>query len=78
MPKQQFLVTWTDPESGFTAVPLDVAAVNGHLEVVRELVLQQVGIEGCGGAKVQDRTEQEDEYAVIWQGLFTAPLVLAC
>ncbi len=30
-------------------VPLDTAAVSGHFEVVRELV-QQVGIEGCGGA----------------------------
>ncbi len=30
-------------------VPLDVAALMGHSEVVRELV-QQVGIEGCGGA----------------------------
>ncbi len=43
------LLTNTDPETGITSVPLDVAARKGHLEVVRELV-QQVGIEGCGGA----------------------------
>lgn len=30
-------------------LPLDVAAYHGHVEVVREL-LQQRGIEGCGGA----------------------------
>lgn len=29
-------------------LPLDVAARRGHLAVVRELV-QQVGLEGCGG-----------------------------
>ncbi len=42
------LLTWTDPDSGIAFVPLDIAARNGQFEVVRELV-QQVGIEGCGG-----------------------------
>lgn len=32
-----------------TLAPLDVAAAGGHSEVVRELI-QQFGIEGCGGA----------------------------
>ena len=39
----------TDPKSGRTHVPLDMAALKGHSEVVCELV-HQVGIEGCGGA----------------------------
>ena len=39
----------TDPQSGQTVLPLDSAALYGHAEVVRELV-QQVGLEGCGGA----------------------------
>ncbi len=43
------LLTTTVGEEGITSTPLDVAAQNGHFEVVRELV-QQVGIEGCGGA----------------------------
>ena len=43
------LSTRTIPELGKVVVPLDVAIDNGHLEVVRELV-QQVGIERCGGA----------------------------
>ena len=43
------LLTTTDQQSGATFVPLDVASQRGHVEVVRELV-QQVGIEGCGGA----------------------------
>lgn len=37
-------------------LPLDVAASSGHLEVVRVL-LQQLGIEGCGG-------ETSDRYAL--------------
>lgn len=36
-------------QPGKTAVPLDMATVSGHSEVVLELI-QQVGIEGCGGA----------------------------
>lgn len=43
------LLTVSDPEQGRTLVPLDAAAIKGHSEVVRELV-QQCGIEGCGGA----------------------------
>lgn len=35
-------------DPGQNLVPLDVAAKNGHLEVVQELV-GQLGIEGCGG-----------------------------
>ena len=35
--------------SGATFVPLDVAAQNGHSEVVHELI-EELGIEGCGGA----------------------------
>ena len=35
-------------EPGTSNVPLDLAAYYGHLGVVRELV-QQVGIDGCGG-----------------------------
>ena len=42
------LLTYTNP-SGEVFVPLDEAALNGHLEVVRELV-QEHGIKGCGGA----------------------------
>ncbi len=42
------LLTRTDA-LGTTSVPLDIAAKNGHSQVVFELV-QQVGIEGCGGA----------------------------
>lgn len=43
-----------DPTLGITTpsvgsfIPLDAAAQNGHLDAVREL-LQQVGLEGCGG-----------------------------
>ena len=43
------MLTATDHERGMSNVPLDVAADNGHSEVVRELV-HQVRIEGCGGA----------------------------
>ncbi len=43
------LLTMECPETGRVSVALDVATHRGHLEVVRELV-QQVGIEGCGGA----------------------------
>ena len=43
------LLTWREDESGDTYVPLDLASQNGHSGVVRELV-QQGGIEGCGGA----------------------------
>ena len=48
------LLAATDTESGnglklTPFVPLDIAVQGGHSEVVRELV-QQVGIEGCGGA----------------------------
>lgn len=40
----------TTPHMGaMRPVPLDGAAQDGHVEVVREL-LQQLGIEGCGGA----------------------------
>ena len=40
------------PGSGAAAVaPLEVAAQEGHLDVVRELV-RRVGIEGCGGSLV--------------------------
>lgn len=35
-------------EAGCEGVRLDTASENGHVEVVRELI-QQVGIEGCGG-----------------------------
>ena len=42
------LLTAASP-SGITAVPLDVAAKNGYLEAVRELI-HQLGIEGCAGA----------------------------
>lgn len=41
------LLTMTD-ELGNTGVPLDAAVTNGHSDVVRE-VIDQVGIEGCGG-----------------------------
>jgi len=43
------LLFTTDPGTGANYVPLDVAAQCGHSDVVRELV-QQLGIEGCGGA----------------------------
>ena len=43
------LLAGTDPGSDHTFVPLDAAAFRGGVEVVRELV-QQLGIEGCGGA----------------------------
>eukprot|EP00752_Nemacystus_decipiens_P016565 g14805.t1 len=43
------LLGWADEEAGKTRLPLDMAAMLGHLEVVRALV-QEVGIEGCGGA----------------------------
>lgn len=43
------LLTRSGPERGRTCVPLDAAAMRGHSEVVGELV-QQCGIEGCGGA----------------------------
>ncbi len=43
------LLSWAGIGSGVLAAPLDVAAERGHSGVVRELV-QQVGIEGCGGA----------------------------
>ena len=46
--KANLLLTRTD-KTGQTYAPLDPTAQNGHLEVVRELV-QQVRIEGCGGA----------------------------
>lgn len=36
-------------EGSLTGVALDVAAQNGHVDVVREFI-QQCGIEGCGGA----------------------------
>ena len=36
-------------EAGQTAVPLDMAAQHGHLEAVR-WIMQEVGIDGCGGA----------------------------
>lgn len=42
------LLTMTD-ELGRTGVPLDAAATNGHSDVVHELI-DQLGIEGCGGA----------------------------
>ena len=38
-----------DQQCRKTDVPLDAAAYSGHTEIVRELV-EQVGIEGCGGA----------------------------
>ena len=43
------LLTKTDFATGTASLPLDIAAQNGHSEVVSELV-QHVGIEGCGGA----------------------------
>ena len=36
-------------QSGHMVVPLGLAAGHGHLRVVREL-MQELGIEGCGGA----------------------------
>ena len=39
----------TKTESGGTFTPLDTAAAKGHSEVVRWMI-QEVGIEGCGGA----------------------------
>lgn len=41
------LLPRVDP-SGYTCVPLDVAAQSGHTGVVNELI-QQLGIAGCGG-----------------------------
>lgn len=38
----------TTIDSGLAFLPLDIAAHFGHVKVVREL-LQQLGIEGCGG-----------------------------
>ena len=38
----------SDHDLEVTCVPLEVAARNGHWEVVRELI-RKVGIEGCGG-----------------------------
>ena len=43
------LLAMTDGSPGASRVPLDMAAQDGHSEVVSELI-QQVGIEGCGGA----------------------------
>ena len=43
------LLTGRNPASGKMCIPLDLAAHNGYSEVVHEMV-QQVGIEGCGGA----------------------------
>ena len=43
------LLPRADHESGVTGVPLDMATQSGHLKVIHELV-QQFGIEGCGGA----------------------------
>ncbi|CAM9526974.1 unnamed protein product [Scytosiphon promiscuus] len=43
------LITRTN-ESGHTFVPLDMAAQNGHLPIVREL-LGELGLEGCGGER---------------------------
>ena len=43
------LLTRTNPHYGTTHLPLDTAAHFGHAELVQELV-QQLGIEGCGGA----------------------------
>ena len=43
------LLTWMDSRAGKSFAPLTIAAQNGHSGVVRELV-QQFGIEGCGGA----------------------------
>eukprot|EP00903_Cladosiphon_okamuranus_P015521 g14330.t1 len=42
MAKANPLLDWTNPESGRTALPLDVTAVGGHLEVVKKMV-RQVG-----------------------------------
>ena len=42
-------LTTTVNKWGRAVVPLDLAAQNGHLEIVRELI-QQVGVKGCGGA----------------------------
>lgn len=47
--KANALLFRTDLESGATYLPLDAAAQCGHSEVARELV-QQLGMEGCGGA----------------------------
>lgn len=43
------LLTKVNTDSGKTCVPLDVAAGEGHSDVVKELI-QRLGIEGCGGA----------------------------
>lgn len=42
------LLTNTNPLSGGACVSLDVAVENGHSEVMDELI-QEFGIEGCGG-----------------------------
>lgn len=39
----------TTIKQGFGVVPLDSASLEGHSDVVRELI-QQVGIQGCGGS----------------------------
>ncbi|CAM9669430.1 unnamed protein product, partial [Hapterophycus canaliculatus] len=44
------LITRTN-EVGLTFVALDMAAQNGHVAVVREL-LDQLGLEGCGGVRL--------------------------
>ena len=43
------LLTCKNPKTGQAYSPLDMAAQNGHSEVVHELI-QRVGIGGCGGA----------------------------
>lgn len=47
--KTNSLLPFTDHESGRTRVPLDTAALDGHLEVKRELV-REVGVDGCSEA----------------------------
>lgn len=41
-------LSWMDRSAGYTIFPVDMAAGCGHSEMVSEL-LQQRGIEGCGG-----------------------------
>lgn len=64
--------------SGETLLPLEVAAKDGHSEVVHEL-LQDLGIEGCGGASggVDALTRAAGHQHVEIMGMLTSAGVVA-